>query len=64
MRRYAVKWHTPGNESMTHSSNVLIVDGYSTMEDIPRIIATARTGDPNLAYLIIVDSVEFLSEEN
>lgn len=56
---FEVAWHTPNLERSgrdSHLSTVAVIDGYSTMADIPKIIATKRTGDPSLAYLVIVDS--------
>lgn len=55
-----VEWHIPVVNGDLPERRVTIValhDGYSTVEDIPKIIVTKRTGDPSLAYLIIVDKV-------
>jgi hypothetical protein len=55
---YRVAWHLPGEEVGARSSNVQVTDGYTTTDDIPRIIVVARTGDPSLAYLVTVDNLE------
>jgi hypothetical protein len=55
---YRVTWHLPGEAEGAHTSQVQVIEGYSTTDDIPRIIVTARTGDPSLAYLVTIDTLE------
>lgn len=52
---YNVRWHA-GHDGAPQRSLVAVTEGYSTVDDIPRIIAVKRTGDPGLAYLVTVDS--------
>jgi hypothetical protein len=55
---YDVDWHIPlFGAVIRHASTVRITEGYTTVEDIPKIIAVSRTGDPSLAHLVIVDKV-------
>jgi len=52
---YRVKWHaTPGRD---FESSVTIIEGYSTLADIPKIIAVARTGNPADAAVITIDQI-------
>lgn len=59
-----VTWHVSGmdREEDSHTSSVALIEGYSTLVDIPKIIATTRTGDPKLAHLVIVDSMTRVEE--
>lgn len=52
---YAVTWHARGS-TQSHETPVMIVDGYSTVDDIPAIIAASRTGRPDDGELVIVES--------
>jgi hypothetical protein len=63
MRTYDVMWHMPGSgpDTGTYRSRVVVNSEWAphptTEDDIPAIIATSRTGDPSLAYLVIIDSL-------
>lgn len=57
--RYVVRWQLADRPNRDHYDTVLISEGYSTVDDIPKIIALARqartNGDANnikiIAYL-------------
>lgn len=55
---YDVTWHPGHYTEERHTTRVSLHRGYSTQEDIPRIIAVARTGNPADAVLINVDHIE------
>jgi hypothetical protein len=58
---YDVSWHvlTVPTEFRTRVS---IREGYSTVEDIPKILAVARTGRADNASVIVVDSMREVTE--
>lgn len=61
--RYAVNWHVSHDlvsPPSTHTTNVQVSEGYTTEADIPRIIACARTGNPDDGQYIVIDRLTVL----
>lgn len=59
MTRYEVRWHIVGSD-VRGTAQVLITPGYTTVDDIPAIIATARTGRPSDGRYLIIDETREL----
>jgi hypothetical protein len=58
--RTATAYFTIGHEDdQLRTQRVQIIDGYSTEADIPKIIACRRTGNPEDAVFVNVQSVEY-----
>lgn len=53
---YRVVWSTWGSEKR-FVSHVVIIPGYTTTDDVPKIIATRRTGRPDDAVFITVHTM-------
>lgn len=53
-----------GDADQLYTDTVVIIDGYSTVDDIPKIIAVKRTGNPKDAVFIGVQSKERLPDED
>lgn len=57
--KYDVEWRTVGTSWVGHHhTRVAIIPGYTTVEDIPKIIAVSRTGRPSDASVIEIIHVE------
>jgi hypothetical protein len=54
---YDVVWHLPGKDQ-DYLQSVQIIPGYTTVADIPVIIAVSRTGRQSDAGFILVDSAK------
>lgn len=55
MHTYRVTWHVKGTKT-SHTSQVLIVDGESTVKDIPVILAIRYLDGRQDAKRIVVDN--------
>lgn len=54
---YRIRYHVTGHPDIPLTTQVSIIDGYSTLADAPKIIAIAKFGgDVKMAKRIIVDS--------
>ena len=51
----------PGLKINRMTTNVRIIDGYTTEADIPKIIAVSRTGRPSDAQFVNIISSEIVS---
>lgn len=58
--RHEVRWHIVGSD-VRGTAHVVITPGYTTKDDIPAIIATARTGRPSDGRYIVIDETRSLS---
>jgi molybdopterin-guanine dinucleotide biosynthesis protein len=53
---YVAEWRIAGR-SDRYRSRVVLIEGYSTEADVPKILAIAHLGDRDLADLILVDQL-------
>ena len=58
-KRLAVEYTIGDDHETTYRANVSLIEGYSTEQDIPRIIAVRRTGrQSDEAHIHVVSTTE------
>lgn len=55
MRRYKVRWADRRNPSVEMEARVLLVDGYSSMGDIPSIIACRYLTQAESGFVAVLE---------
>lgn len=53
---YMINWHVIGLPQARRTTKVVIIPGYSTLDDADKIIAIASLGSRDLVHLVVVDS--------